>query len=204
MVNAGMNFDAGDLRSISRTLSEFQKVTKKSQKTAVKWGTFRVVSSLRASTKKGKKIRKVTIPKTKAEKGIKDKRGRKLFWGWSYNKNGNLSRFPIYEYSLARAKASNPAKIRRWGLAKLSWNWSLRDLFNKRVTRGDRSLRRPIDAVRTRKHDRTDNFGVVIVNQLRYIRKSFKTSGNMAASNAIRRAEKGMIKQIEKNLFKRA
>jgi len=203
MVAISAKFNAADVNDFQKALTRFQTEIGKSPEQSVKWGGVKILDSLRASSKRAKKVRRVTTPTDKKTKAFRTKKGKRIFWGWQYGKDGSQKRFPIYAYDKQQAKASKKAEIVAFGLARAIWGWAKADLFKKGSAGIKFSQKRPMNALNTKTIKRDGEYGVTIDNNLRYAQAAFKTKGKQAVNSAFRRAEKGMVKQIEKRLFKK-
>ena len=205
MVDLTLDFDKADLARFDDTLKRFARERNKSAEQSVKYGVINLIGSLRSSTKIAKERRKVYVPKTKAEKEMRDKFGRRLFYVEGYDENGSLSLAKLWAFSKTDALRRKATKIVNRGLAKLSWGWALKDLYGSRIPQHNvhkSGVKILIRMVSTRKIKTANEHAVEIINELRYISKAFKTKGKTAVNTAMRRATNGMVKKLDNDLKK--
>ena len=205
MVDLTLDFDKADLARFDDTLKRFARERNKSAEQAIKYGVINLIGSLRSSTRIAKERRKVYVPKTKAEKKMRDKFGRRLFYVEGYDANGSLSLAKLWAFSKKDALRRKATKIVNRGLAKLSWGWALKDLYGKNLPQHDvhksgvKILGRTIT---TRKIKSGSEQAVEIINELNYISKALKTKGKTAVNTAMQRATKSIKKKLDDNLKK--
>ena len=197
MIDLDIDFNKSDLKDFSGVMNRLQKECGWSPARAGTYAFINVLKSMRASTKRSKKKRKVKVASRK-------RKGRTIrrFEVENY-KAGEKQSFYIYAGSLAEAKKSNAVNVHYAGLAKASFGWAMRDVFNQ-GSAGKVGFRRPSGVVSGYARTKKGSFSAVVENKVRYIRSAFVTSGSRVISTAMQRANKGMINRIEKDLIKAA
>jgi len=197
MVEIDLDFNKADVQRFSNTIGYLQTELGWSPSRAGKYAFIMLLKSVRASTKKSKTKRKVKVAGRK-KKGFV---GRREFIVDSYDKDGKFKPFSIFEGSLEEAKNSKFAAINRSGLAKQSWGWAMRDIFNT-GTLPKVGFRRPSTAISGYAHESKGKFSAKVTNRLKYIRSAFRTSGDNDIMTAMKHAAKGMNEKIVKGLMK--
>lgn len=138
-----------------KALSSYQKETQRDLRGALRSATIDLIRSLRARTRRSKKMvdRKDISPSYKAPKWLKrGHSGRPLrrmqIIRWSHGSNyldhryvyggeygrgpkgGQVVR-PFSEAQMRREAQQTYGQIRNWGIAKKSWGWFMKALFRK-------------------------------------------------------------------------
>ena len=138
-----------------KALARYQKETQRDMRSALRSVTIDLLRSLRARTRKSKKVvdRQDVSKSTLAPKWIKRghsgrplRRMQLVRWGRGQSwldhryvyggeyvrgpKGGQRVR-PFSEAQMRREARQNYGQIRNWGLAKKSWGWFMKSLFHK-------------------------------------------------------------------------
>lgn len=197
MVDMDIDFSKSDVRDFGNVIQRLQRELGWSPARAGTYAFIGVLKSLRASTKRSKKVRKIRVASRK-RKGRTNRRFKV-----EHFRGGAKSSFYVYAGSLAEAKQSKSAKIKYRGLAKASWGRAMRDVFN-RGGPGRVGFRMPSDIVSGFSRSGKGSFSAQIENRVDYIRNAFVTSGDRAVTTSMARANRSMIRKIEKDLIKAA
>jgi len=197
MVDISIDFNKSDVRDFSGVMDRLVKELGWSPSRAGTYAFINLLKSLRASTKRSKKTRKIKVAGRKHKGG-----GNRRFEVENF-KNGEKQSFHIYAGSLAEAKKSNAAKVHYVGLAKASMGWAMRDVFNKGGA-GKIGFRKPAGVVSGFARTSKGEFSAQVENNLSYIRSAFVSSGARTISTAMQRAKNSMTKKIENDLMRAA
>lgn len=195
MVETDIQLDEADIDRFSGVMDRLVSELGWSPARAGTYAFINLLKSVRASTKKSKKVRTV---RTASRKG----RERRRFNVENFS-NGEKKNFYIYAGSLAEAKKSPFAQVKYSRLAYTSWGWAMRDLFNKGAL-GNVSFRRPASAVSGFVNKGKGSFSASVENKIKYIRSAFISSGDRTIATAMQRASSSMNGKITKDLIKAA
>lgn len=195
MIAVGMEFSKADTAAWQAQMNRLINVLGTEPKIAVRMGAVALLTSMRASTAKSKVTAPVRVSKSGKNRLVG---GKKIYTVERYDRSGKLMRRAIFANSLAEAKQNPSAKIRYSGLARASWGWSMKRLFNKGAPRVN--FREPRDILDATATGTGRDYTVNIENRLDYISKSFNSGRGPAVSTAMRRATGAMKGRIDKRL----
>lgn len=198
---------AEDLRRFSSAIIRLVNDLKMSEGDAVKWGAFTVARSLRASTRKSPKKRKVErnpgdVPQMSPE------RFPHYVKRYVYTKNGKLREtedgVPFLRVYLKDSEEAGPkVTIKRSGLGKASWGWAVQDIGRRLGGPTGSNLNGLRWLASGEFRDNPLNPSVLITNRVRYIMDAMDGEGSAKPFNtAFARAASAMEKHIERKLQK--
>ncbi|MGN0828017.1 MAG: hypothetical protein ACI4QD_08845 [Kiritimatiellia bacterium] len=191
-----------------RACTRYQDELGNTQRTAIRRGTIALVKSLRARTAKSKKqapatdITRADKPRYITPKG----KNQKAQPAWKVRRFGSKGeRFFIHPAD-SRAEARKKfAQYTKFGLAKLSWGWFMKTLFNRAIPGESANPRAQIDSRMIEGYIRESGAGkgrvveVLIVNKLDYITAALPSS---ALEDSMRAATNSINTQINEGLAK--
>ena len=187
-----------------RACDRYRNELGNSQAVAVRRGTINLVKSLRARTAKAKKqapLKDVQRYDGPGPKYITPKgKGQTSQPRWSIRRRGGAEAITYVKPAKTRAEARQKyAQYTRWGLARHSWGWFMKALFNRAEQTGG-NPKTKIDERMTEGYLREVVTGanprveVLIVNRLDYIREALPEA---ALSEAMAAATRSITEQIE-------
>lgn len=197
------------IQGFTRACNRYREELGNSQAVAIRRGTIALVRGLRARTAKAKKVvplQSVTKydgpgPKYITPKGKNQKPQRR----WQIVRRGGADKQAYVKPADTRADARRRhGAITRWGLAKHSWGWFMKSLFNRAEQTGG-NPKTKIDARMTDGYLREYVSGtnprieVLIVNKLDYITEALPPT---ALSDAMSAATRYINGQIDKGVAK--
>ena len=191
-----------------RACSRYKDELGNTQAVAIRRGTIALVKSLRARTAKSKKqapatdITRADKPRYITPKG----KNQKAQPAWKVRRFGSKGeRFFIHPAD-SRAEARKKfAQYTKFGLAKLSWGWFMKTLFNRAIPGESANPKAKIDERMTEGHLREIVTGanprveVLIVNKLDYISAALPSG---ALEDSMRAATNSINTQINEGLAK--
>lgn len=196
------------VRDFMRACGRYQTELGNSQAVAIRRGTIALVKGLRARTVKAKKtaptkdVQKYTGPGPHyiTPKGKNQKAQRRF----AIRRKGGADEKTYIHPAESRADARRRfGKYTRWGLARMSWGWFMKALFNRtapadnpKVKIDDRMTQGYLREIVTGSNPRVD---VLIVNKLDYIREALPEG---ALAEAMQAATKYIDGQIDRGLAK--
>ena len=200
-----LNVPEATIRDFTRACDRYRTEVGNSQAVAIRRGTIALIKGLRARTIKSKKqapLKDVTRYRGPVPQYITPKGGGKSMPRWAIRRRGGKDE-RVYVYTAeTRQEARKHGKYTRWGLARHSWGWFMKALFNRPEQTGGNPATK-IDARMTEGHLREIVTGkaprveVLIVNKLDYIREALPETALAEAMNAATRYIDG---QIDKGL----
>lgn len=194
MIDVTIDFSAADSAAFQAAMDRLSNECGWSIPRAGQYAFIKLLTSIRASTKQSPKVRNV---RTKSKKrGDK----RRVFEAQSY-KGGKEHWFDIFAYSLAAAKSSPAAQIRHSGLAKASWGWAMRAMFNSGANPRTKFAKKP-ELLYTRVEKGLGTFSATVTNRVNYVEQAFVTEGKRTIDTAMARATRQMISKITLELKK--
>ena len=101
-------------------------------------------------------------------------------------KGGKEHWFDIFAYSAA-AKSSPAAQIRHSGLAKASWGWAMRAMFNSGANPRTKFAKNPSYSTPAWKKG-WELFPPTVTNRVNYVEQAFVTEGKRTIDTAMARA----------------
>jgi hypothetical protein len=198
MVDFTIDFNEQDLADYDRLLERYQKELGLSPKKAGKIAMVNVLTSLKASTRKSKKHRKVKAD-SRLRRNEAGYPGRRRFRVEAYRK-GVRADFYLYARSLGEAKSSRATKIRYHKLAYASWGWLQRDVFRSGAVAV--GFGRPQGVVGSTVAEARGFYSVSLVNRVEYMQRAFSSGGSGAVALALYRANRSMQKKLDEDLSK--
>lgn len=192
-----------------RACSRYTDELGNTQRTAIRRGTIALVKSLRARTAKSKKqapvadITRADKPRYITPKGNHQKSQP----AWMIRRHvGDKGERHYIHTADTRAEARKKfAQYTKFGLAKLSWGWFMKTLFNRAIPGESANPRAQIDSRMTEGHllERGSGNGrvveVLLVNKLDYITAALPSG---ALEDSMRAATNSINKQIDDGLAK--
>lgn len=191
-----------------RACSRYQDELGNTQRTAIRRGTIALVKSLRARTAKSKKqapatdITRADKPRYITPKG----KNQKAQPAWKVRRFGSKGERHYIHTADSRAEARKKfAQYTKFGLAKLSWGWFMKTLFNRAIPGETANPRAQIDSRMTEGYIRESGAGkgrvveVLIVNKLDYITAALPAG---ALEDSMRAATNSINTQINEGLAK--
>ena len=194
MIDVSIDFNAADSAAFQAAMDRLSNECGWSIPRAGQYAFIKLLTSIRASTKQSPKVRSVRVKSKK--RGDK----RRVFEAQSY-KGGKEHWFDIFAYSLEGAKSSPSAQIRHSGLAKASWGWAMREMFNAGATPRTKFKKKP-ELLYTRVEKDKGHFSATVTNRVNYVEKAFITEGKRTIDTAMARATRQMIGKINSELKK--
>jgi hypothetical protein len=207
-INVSVEVPAQAIEEFGRACNRYRDELGNRQAVAVRRGTIALVKSLRARTRKAKKVApaqhiiRSEKPRYLTPKGHNQKPQR----AWNVRRRVGSEREKTYLRAAAsKAEARrNFAKYTRWGLARQSWGWFLQALFsrampsegNPKAKVDSRMANGYLREVVSGKNPRVE---VLIVNKLDYIRDALPAH---ALEESMRAATNSINKQIDAGLAK--
>lgn len=196
------------IENFTRACSRYKDELGNRQAVAIRRGTIALVKSLRARTAKAKKlapaahVARCSNPRYLTPKG----HGQKSQRAWTIRRRVGSDREEAYIHA-ADSKAEARRKFAiytRWGLARKSWGWFMKALFNRAApTEGnpkakvdDRMVNGYLREVVTGPNPSVE---VLIVNRLDYIRDALPPG---ALEESMTAATNSINKQIDDGLAK--
>lgn len=194
-----------DVRDFNDAMSKLVERAAKTPHQAVTWGGIKLLDSLGRATKVSKPQREVYLPKTKKQKAMRTDDGRSLFYVKVYRSDGSFGLIPKWGHNREQIRRHFPiAQIRNAGLAKMSWGWARKKLFNRPYA-GKANLGTGVmdGAIDTQQISLPGFASVRVTNKLKYIHKAFRKNGRYTVNNSVRRAADGMMYQVQEMIFKK-
>lgn len=198
MIEMDLQFNRADVADFGDNMSRLIKECGMSPAAAGTYALVTLLKTVRASTKKSKKLRKYRADSRTLKRSGRSKR---RYTVQGFNADGNQKEFKVYARDLAELKASPFVKIRHSGLARAAYGWAMRDI----VRRGSAprvGFRKPSGVIGGYMRKGEGSFSALIENNLKYARKAFRTSGDRTLDTAMERANKSMMYLIEKRLVR--
>ena len=197
------------IRDFTRACNRYRDELGNTQAVAIRRGTIALVKGLRARTTKAKRqapLRDVTRYDGPGPHWITPKgKGQTSQHRWAIRRKGGADARTYVKPADTRAEARRKfAQYTRWGLAKHSWGWFMKALFNRAEQTGGNPKTR-IDNRMAEGHIREVVTGpnprveVLIVNKLDYIRQALPEA---ALSEAMSAATRYIDGQIDRGLAK--
>lgn len=191
-----------------RACSRYADELGNTQRVAIRRGTIALVKSLRARTAKAKK-QAPTGDVTRATPRYLTPKGhhQKPQPAWVIRRHvGDKGERHYIHTADTRAEARRKyAQYTRYGLAKLSWGWFMKALFNRSIPGESANPRAKVDSRMTEGYLRESGVGkgrvveVLIVNRLDYITAALPSG---ALEESMRAATNSINKQIDDGLAK--
>lgn len=194
MVEVNLDFSAADSAAFQSAMDRLSAECGWAIPRVCQYGFIKLLTSVRASTKKSPKVRNVRV------KSQKHGDKRRVFQAQSY-KGGKEHWFDIFAYSLAAAKNSPAAQIRYSGLAKASWGLAMRAMFNSGSNPRTKFGIKP-ELLYTHVEKGQGHFSATVTNRVNYVEKAFITEGKRTIDTAMARATRQMIGKINSELKK--
>lgn len=199
---------AGTIENFARACSRYKDELGNRQAVAIRRGTINLVTSLRARTAKAKKqapaqhVSRADKPRYLTPKGHNQKPQR----AWAIRRRVGSNREKTYIHAAdSKAEARRKfATYTRWGLARKSWGWFMKALFN-RAAPTDGNPKAKVDGRMANGYLREVVTGpnprveVLIVNRLDYIRDALPPG---ALEESMTAATNSINKQIDDGLAK--
>ena len=205
-ISAGVPVET--VRAFSRACGRYRDELGNSQSVAIRRGTIALIKGLRARTAKAKRqapMKDVTRYTGDGPHYITPKGGGPAKHRWAIRRKGGADERIYVKPADTRAEARRRfAQYTRWGLARHSWGWFMKALFNRAEQTGGNPNTK-IDGRMTDGHIREVLTGlnprveVLIVNKLDYIREALPEA---ALSDAMAAATRYIDGQIDKGLAK--
>lgn len=197
-----LQFDQQDIAEFDRQMHRRVQIMFDTPETAIRVGTIALLKSLRASTKKAPKRRKVRVPRDKVARKVTYK-GNRLFTAEGINRDtGAIRKIKIWAPDLACAKLHPKAKIVKSGLAKNSWGWAMHKLFTARSGSTDMFGQESAMSVSKFSDRHTGYAEAVIENRLDYITKALQGGRGPSVASAMGRASRSMKNTIDRAIDK--
>jgi hypothetical protein len=200
MIDISVSFPQAQVAELNRQIGDLIIISGKLPEQSVKRAMYFVLKSLSATTTVAKKTRKVERADFIQKRRKKDQRNEGgLFKVQVFNKNTGSEETRIFSAdSLQEAKQKRIAQVYWAGLAKRSWGWAMRDLFN--TGGGEAGFKRKPGMVETQTEKSTINYSIRVADNLRYIEDAFKTKGKATLDNLLVRASNQIRKDVERAL----
>jgi hypothetical protein len=201
-----MIMDEGSMALMQKQIQRRMADLGDTPETAIRVGFIAAMRSMQASTKVAPRRRKVRNPSR--ESGARKLRmeNNRLFIAEGIDrKNGGVPKnILIWAPDLATAKLSPKATIKKWGLAKSSWGWAMRDLFGGQAQGSRSGISQPAGSVAVSKIiDRGSGYAEATVqNKLDYISHALSGGRGPAVSTALARAAGAMKGRIDQAIKK--
>lgn len=197
MIELSLDFPREDIAAFRDQMNRLINELGKTPEEAARMGMVAALKSMRASTRKGRKFRRM-----RRSTSARNKRwqGKQLFVMERLDsETGKTSNIPLWFSDQGEAKSYKGRKIRYSGLAKASWGWSMKRLFPNGA--GQNNVPRPrrafMDVSQT---GRGRDYAVAVSNDLQYISQTFNTGRGPAVATAMRRAAQTMKGRIDQRL----
>ena len=191
-----------------RACSRYTDELGNTQRVAIRRGTIALVKSLRARTAKAKKQAPVSDITRATPRYITPKgKHQKSQPAWMIRRHvGDKGERHYIHTADSRADARKKfAQYTRYGLAKLSWGWFMKTLFNRAIPGESANPRAKIDSRMAEGHILERGAGkgrvveVLLVNKLDYITAALPSG---ALEDSMRAATNSINKQINEGLTK--
>ncbi len=199
MIDLGVEFSPADVTRFSGVMDRLVKECGWAPSRAGSYAMISLLKSIRASTRRSPKLRKI---RTLDRKRKGSENAKRRFEVENF-KNGEKKPFIIFASSLAEAKQTNFAKIHYCGLARASVGWMMRDVFNQ-GPRSESGIRKPAGVIAGYSRTKKGSYSAMVENRLHYIRKALHGGGSRAVETAVSRATNAMVKKIENDLMRAA
>lgn len=219
-IRFSMSVPAADVKAFTDALKRYEKETQRDMRGAVRSATLDLLRSLRARTRRapkvvplgyvrwgeetpkyytGKKDGKV-YRRVVVTRWFKGKRSQHVHWQEVRTKyrsrktrNGISESWSEATPAMLREARQRFGAVRMWGLAKKSWGWFMRALFQHSVKDENQHARIRSGMVDKEMVERDGSVSITIVNKLDYIRKALKPG---ALSSSLRAAANLINKKI--------
>lgn len=179
---------------------------------AMKQGVNRLISSLGASTKVSPKYRKVIERPVKGISGAAaeliggEKAVKYGITGWFGKPRVFQTR--MYENITKKQLLERHAKIKRSGLAKMTWKLTAKAINARFIAGFESSVAGITKSIAQRHIEAKANYKgqdifAEIHNSLPYINEAFKSRGKQTVDTAFDRAASGLIKSVDKQIERR-
>ena len=205
VLDISANVPEATINAFARSCIRYRDELGNSQSVAIRRGTIALVKGLRARTIRSKKqaptndVQRCEKPRYLTPKG----KGQRAVPAWKVKRHGGSDTRYYTHAAESRAEARRRfGKYTRWGLAKHSWGWFMKTLFNRaELASGNPATK--IDDRMAEGHLRevvtgsNPHIEVLIVNKLDYIRKALPPN---ALAEAMAAATRYINGQIDKGL----
>ena len=191
------------LRRFDAALRGMSKELGRSAPAVLKHGSILFCKSMRARTKKAPKLRptRVVYVGGKAKNGREMNHLGTMYWEVKSFKGGQEKWHKVLAYGKDTLKKNVITRILYSGLAKKSWGWIMKDLFNSNEG-APVGFKRPNGATNARKGSNGSKSFVHFQSRIGYINSAIR-GGRAGVSEAFDKAGKAIRWRTEEELIKR-